>query len=141
MDYILTIDDRISDGFYFAQGLQVFQELYPPPADSSTFNRRQSWRMWTDPPIRINMMLKPRLVMPLRHPEAGFSSQRIYLISTFRAGILDLLLDLLGFFLADAFLDLGRNTFDKSLGLGQTEPGDGADFLDDLDLLARRNRS
>src|SRR5258707_1027371 len=52
------------------------------------------------------------------------------------AGGLDLLLDLLGFGLGDAFLDgLGRS-FDEGLGFRQAEAGDGgADFLDDADLV------
>src|SRR4051794_41492451 len=52
------------------------------------------------------------------------------------AGILDLLLDLLGLFLVDAFLDgLGR-ALDQRLRLAQAEAGDRADFLDHVDLLA-----
>src|SRR6187200_511725 len=52
------------------------------------------------------------------------------------AGFLDLLLDLLGFVLVDAFLDGLRSAFDERLGFAQAEAGDGADFLDDVDLLA-----
>src|SRR4051812_43513962 len=52
------------------------------------------------------------------------------------AGILDLLLDLLGFVLVDAFLDgLGR-ALDQRLRLAEAKPGDRADFLDHVDLLA-----
>ena len=42
----------------------------------------------------------------------------------------------LGIFLGDAFLDLGGDALDQSLGLGQAQTGDAADFLDDLDLLS-----
>src|SRR4051794_29135403 len=52
------------------------------------------------------------------------------------AGILDLLLDLLGFVLADAFLDGLRRAFDQRLGFAEAEAGDRADFLDHVDLLA-----
>ena len=37
--------------------------------------------------------------------------------------------------LVDAFLDRLRRAFDQVLGLLEAEPGNGADFLDDLDLL------
>src|SRR5918994_5298264 len=52
------------------------------------------------------------------------------------AGILDLLLDLLGFGLVDAFLDRLRSAFDQRLGFAEAELGDRADLLDDVDLLA-----
>src|SRR5690242_20594889 len=52
------------------------------------------------------------------------------------AGILDLLLDLLGLFLVDAFLDRLRGAFDQRLRLAEAKAGDRADFLDHVDLLA-----
>src|SRR6476469_6152051 len=52
------------------------------------------------------------------------------------AGFLDLLLDLLGFVLVDAFLDGLRRAFDERLGFAQAQAGDRADFLDHVDLLA-----
>src|SRR5690348_3223421 len=52
------------------------------------------------------------------------------------AGILDLLLDLLGLVLVDAFLDRLRGAFDQRLRLAEAEAGDRADFLDHVDLLA-----
>src|SRR6478609_356970 len=52
------------------------------------------------------------------------------------AGFFDLLLDLFGFVLVDAFLDGLRSAFDERLGFAETQAGDGADFLDDVDLLA-----
>ena len=52
------------------------------------------------------------------------------------AGFLDLLLDLFGFRLGDAFLDRLRSAFDQRLGFAEAELGDGADFLDHVDLLA-----
>ena len=48
---------------------------------------------------------------------------------------LELSLESLSVFLGDAFLDLGRHALDHGLGLSQTQTGDAADFLDDLDLL------
>src|SRR3954463_7259037 len=53
-----------------------------------------------------------------------------------RAGFLELLLELLGLVLGDAFLDRLRSGLDQGLRLGQAQAGDGADFLDDVDLLA-----
>src|SRR5262245_64314453 len=47
----------------------------------------------------------------------------------------DLSLDLGGLVFRDAFLDRLRRALDQVLGLFETEPGDGANFLDDLDLL------
>src|SRR5690606_8122385 len=52
------------------------------------------------------------------------------------AGFLDLLLDLFGLGLVDAFLERLRRALDEGLGFGQAQAGDGADFLDHLDLLA-----
>src|SRR5690348_16994784 len=52
------------------------------------------------------------------------------------AGVLDLLLDLLGLFLVDAFLDGLRSAFDQRLRLAEAQAGDRADFLDHVDLLA-----
>src|SRR6187551_2537455 len=52
------------------------------------------------------------------------------------AGILDLLLDLLGFVLVDAFLDGLRSALDQSLRLAEAKTGDRTDFLDHVDLLS-----
>src|SRR5262249_48160462 len=52
-----------------------------------------------------------------------------------RTSLLELGLDLVGLVLVDAFLDRLRSAFDEVLGFLQAETGDGADFLDDLDLL------
>src|SRR6478672_6440891 len=51
------------------------------------------------------------------------------------ASLLELRLDLLGFVLVDAFLDRLGSTLDEVLGFLEAEAGDGADFLDDFDLL------
>src|SRR5260363_166766 len=51
------------------------------------------------------------------------------------ASLLELTLDLLGLVLVDAFLDRLRRTLDEVLGFLQAQAGDGANFLDDLDLL------
>src|ERR1700742_989498 len=51
------------------------------------------------------------------------------------AGLLELGLDLVGLVLVDAFLDGLRSAFDQVLGFLEAKTGDGADFLDDLDLL------
>src|SRR4051794_25749442 len=52
-----------------------------------------------------------------------------------RAGLLELLLELVRLVLADAFLDRLRRALDEILRLLQPERGDGADLLDDVDLL------
>src|SRR5687768_17798916 len=52
------------------------------------------------------------------------------------AGVFDLLLDLLGFVFADAFLDRLGSAFDQRLRLAEAKAGDRPDFLDDVDLLA-----
>src|SRR5271166_3917906 len=52
-----------------------------------------------------------------------------------RADLLEGSLDLLGLFLANAFLDRLRGAFDEVLGLLEAEGGDRADFLDHFDLL------
>lgn len=51
------------------------------------------------------------------------------------ASLFQLSLGLLGIFLLGLLEDGLRSAVDKSLGLGQAEVGDGADSLDDLDLL------
>src|SRR5882762_9424823 len=56
------------------------------------------------------------------------------------ASLLQLTLELLGLLLADALLDgLGRR-LDEVLGFLQPKTGDGADFLDHLDLLVADRR-
>src|SRR5687768_4548279 len=52
------------------------------------------------------------------------------------AGGFDLVLDLFGLGLVDAFLDRLGGALDEGLGFGQAQRGDRADFLDHLDLLA-----
>jgi hypothetical protein len=52
------------------------------------------------------------------------------------AGVFNLLLDLFGFVLADAFLDRLRSALDQRLRLAEAKAGDRADFLDHVDLLA-----
>src|SRR5690606_5348704 len=51
------------------------------------------------------------------------------------AGSFQLLLDVVGFSLGDAFLDGLRSGFNQRLGFAQAETGNGADFLDDVDLV------
>src|SRR5690606_1088171 len=51
------------------------------------------------------------------------------------AGSFELLLQLFGFRLANAFLHGLRRTFDEVLGFLQAETGDGAHFLDRVDLV------
>ena len=51
------------------------------------------------------------------------------------AGLLDLLLHSLGIVLGQGFLQGVGHALNGSLGLGQTQTGDLADDLDDLDLL------
>src|SRR5690349_14927270 len=52
------------------------------------------------------------------------------------ASVLDLLLDLLGLVLVDAFLDRLGSAFNQRLRLAEAQAGDRADFLDHVDLLA-----
>src|SRR3954454_21633219 len=52
------------------------------------------------------------------------------------AGILDLLLELFGLFLVDAFLDGLGSALDQRLRLAEAKAGDRANFLDHVDLLA-----
>ena len=54
----------------------------------------------------------------------------------FCADSFELSLESFGIFLGNAFLDLGVLGLDESLCLSKAEPGDGADFLNDLDLLS-----
>src|SRR5690606_15259716 len=51
------------------------------------------------------------------------------------AGVFKLLLDLLGFVLANSFLDRLRSGFHQILGFLEAKTGDRADFLNDVDLL------
>ena len=53
--------------------------------------------------------------------------------------LFQLSLGLLGIFLLGLLEDGLRSAVDESLGLGQAEGGDGADSLDDLDLLDRKS--
>ena len=52
-----------------------------------------------------------------------------------RASVFKLLLDLRGIFFRDAFLDSLGRTLDQILGFLEAEAGDGAHFLDHVDLL------
>src|SRR6185437_8714470 len=66
----------------------------------------------------------------------GFRSSNLRLLElNLGAGLLELGLELIGFVLVDAFLDRLRSAFDEVLGFLEAEAGDGADFLDDFDLL------
>ena len=69
-------------------------------------------------------------VCPLKQGEVDLFN--LNLSASFLKGCLESL----SVFLGNAFLDLGRHTLDQSLGLSQTQTGDAADFLDDLDLLS-----
>src|SRR5258707_12511845 len=66
----------------------------------------------------------------------GFRSGNLRLLElNLGASLLELSLDLLGFVLVDAFLDRLGRALDEVLGFLEAEAGDGADFLDDFDLL------
>src|SRR3546814_2968926 len=52
-----------------------------------------------------------------------------------RASLFQLLLELFGLVLADAFLDGLRRAFDEILRLLEAEPGNGTHLFDDVDLL------
>ena len=64
-----------------------------------------------------------------------------YEIVDLGADLVELLLDRLGLVLGHAFLDRLGRALDEVLGFLQTEAGDLADDLDDLDLVRRRLRS
>src|SRR6185295_12208730 len=51
------------------------------------------------------------------------------------ASLFELSLELVGLFLVHAFLDRLGRAFDEVLGFLEAQAGDGADFLDDFDLL------
>ena len=51
------------------------------------------------------------------------------------AGFFELLLDVFGFVLGDGLLDRVGSAVDQVLGFFQAQAGDGADLLDDVDLL------
>src|SRR5215207_9572055 len=69
-------------------------------------------------------------------PARGFRWSKLCLLELdLGAGLLELRLDLLSLVLVDAVLDGLRSAFDQILGLFQAQARDGADFLDDLDLL------
>src|SRR5690348_9607570 len=71
----------------------------------------------------------------------GWTRSKLRLLQVhLRASLFELGLDLVGFFLVDAFLDVLRRALDEVLGFLQAETGDGADFLDDLDLLVAGSR-
>ncbi|MEY9562728.1 hypothetical protein ABIA26_005070 [Sinorhizobium fredii] len=51
------------------------------------------------------------------------------------ASVFELLLEVSSFRLGNGFLDSLRSAFDEVLGFLEAEAGDGADFLDDVDLV------
>lgn len=51
------------------------------------------------------------------------------------ASVFELLLEVSSFSLRNGFLDRLRSAFDQVLGFLEAETGDGADFLDDVDLV------
>src|SRR5439155_26954157 len=53
------------------------------------------------------------------------------------AAVFQLLLDGLGFFLGNVFLDWLGRAFDQILRLLEAKPGDLANYLDNVDLLSR----
>src|SRR5690606_16242694 len=64
------------------------------------------------------------------------ASRRVALLELdLRASGFELLLDLFGVGLGSGLLDGLRSALDKVLGLLETQAGDGADFLDDADLV------
>src|ERR1700761_5617500 len=79
---------------------------------------------------------RPRLLANDPGSRPGFRSNNPGLLElNLGAGLLELGLDLVGLVLVDAFLDGLRRAFDEVLGFLEAKAGDGADFLDDLDLL------
>src|SRR6188768_3820268 len=64
----------------------------------------------------------------------GFISTQLFQLDGRACGF-ELLLDLLGLVLVDAFLDRLRSALDQVLGLFQAEAGDRAHLFDHIDLL------
>src|SRR6185503_8236969 len=95
--------------------------------------RQSAWRLGAAEPGHgsVNEKGRPRQEPPL--PSCERSRSLLQLDGA--AGILDLLLDLLGLFLVDAFLDGLGSAFDQRLRLAEAKAGDRADFLDHVDLL------
>src|SRR6185503_4310431 len=96
--------------------------------------RQSAWRLGAAEPGHgsVNEKGRPRQEPPL--PSCERSRSLLQLDGA--AGILDLLLDLLGLFLVDAFLDRLGSAFDQRLRLAEAKAGDRANFLDHVDLLA-----
>src|SRR6516162_6290400 len=92
------------------------------------------------PAIHILFQI-PELASRVSLRSPGIASDALPLLELdLRASLLKLGLDLVGFFLVHAFLDVLRRAFDEVLGFLQTKTGDGANFLDDLDLLLAGRR-
>ena len=69
-------------------------------------------------------------------PAAGAAEEQTEFTVILTAGFFQLLLDLFRFLLGDVLLHVLRRAFDEVLGFLQAQVGaDGADFLDDVDLL------
>src|SRR6185369_12491448 len=100
---------------------------------------RRSWSAATTPSAILHSLQTNALTKkgdPLPSRPFILKTERSLLELDGAAGILDLLLDLLGLFLVDAFLDGLRSAFDQRLRLAEAKAGDRADFLDHVDLLA-----
>jgi hypothetical protein len=65
------------------------------------------------------------------------SPRKVWVLLEFDAcaGFLELLLELFGFLFGDTLFDGGGSLFDGSFGLFESQTGDGADDLDDVNLL------
>src|SRR5260370_27244829 len=113
---------------------------------------RQSWRfegqpfesphisVYNHPPVMAG--LDPAITSLVGRSRASLSLTRDFAQASLRllqlnlgASLFELGLDLLGFVLVDAFLDRLRRALDEVLGFLEAQAGDGADFLDDFDLL------
>src|SRR5215472_11681948 len=85
-----------------------------------------------DRPAHLHLLGSPA-VAPLAR---GFLISKHYLLKlNLGAHFFELGLDLAGVILVDAFLDVLRRALDQVLGFLEPKSGNGADFLDDLDLL------
>ena len=82
-------------------------------------------------PCRSILIVRPREPSPA-------AGEALLLDLDSRPILLEDLADLLRLVLVDAFLDRLRSALDQVLGLLQAEAGDGADLLDDVDLLVAR---
>src|SRR5260221_9955926 len=104
------------------------KRIIVPAAHPSNKRRRPAWAAPSRPGAGAADRGRSALA-----PDTRYIVDLIELNS--RACLLKLLLDLCRLVLVDAFLDRLGRPFDQVLGFLEAETGDGADLLDDVDLL------